>query len=223
MKAMIDDYRVTMPDEVFTTELILAICWEETFFTNLKQSSGTAVGFAQVEPSEFSKLETAEAGAKGYRVTGLPPRRTKDVNGTEVVFLDGTLTDQQSIQVTSALLYHYYFAKNQNQEAALEAYAGVGFSRQIEKDVRDKNITPEKAHKIDPLGVAGRQKKIRGWRECERILLYEVPNMGDVRPKIRDALNASRTFPMNDATWNDKLFQVEDHLPTSVQSLRCFR
>jgi hypothetical protein len=39
-----------------TGELIMAICWEESFFNNVKQQGGTAIGFGQMEPSELRKI-----------------------------------------------------------------------------------------------------------------------------------------------------------------------
>jgi len=36
---------------VFPKELILAICWEESFFQNISQLGGPAVGYGQLEVS----------------------------------------------------------------------------------------------------------------------------------------------------------------------------
>lgn len=203
--------RVQMLKEVFTIELLVAICWEETLFNNIKQDPGTAVGFGQTEPSEFWTLETNDARAKGYHVPALPRRYKVKTTGSEVVTLAGKLSDEQSIQVMSASLCHLYLNLNRSLQAALEGYGGVRFSKNIDQLVQQKKLTAEKAKKIDPLGVAGRLEKIQGWRKCERILLHELPHTpGDGRPVIRQALHASRAFPKNDATWNKILFPEDD-------------
>jgi hypothetical protein len=47
-----------------TDELMMAICWEESFFNNIRQDGGTAIGFGQMEPSELKKIRpdlTADA------------------------------------------------------------------------------------------------------------------------------------------------------------------
>jgi hypothetical protein len=39
-----------------TDHLVMAICWEESYFTNAKQQKGSAIGFGQMEPSELDRL-----------------------------------------------------------------------------------------------------------------------------------------------------------------------
>jgi hypothetical protein len=40
-----------------TGELIMAICWEETFFNNVRQERGTAIGFGQMEPADMKRTQ----------------------------------------------------------------------------------------------------------------------------------------------------------------------
>jgi hypothetical protein len=100
--------RIQMFKDVFTPELILGICWEETFFNNVKQTVGTAVGFGQTEPSNFWILESADARANGYFVSGLPRRQTLKKGKDEITILLGSLSDEQSVQVVSGFLCHLY-------------------------------------------------------------------------------------------------------------------
>jgi hypothetical protein len=202
--------RIQMFKDVFTPELILGICWEETFFNNVKQTVGTAVGFGQTEPSNFWILESVGARANGYFVSGLPRRQTLKKGKDEITILLGSLSDEQSVQVVSGFLCHLYLDAKRDVSSALQNYAGMSFSRKIAGEVARKEITAADAVKIDPLGVAGRQAKIDGWRRCEDILLRQLPAVGDGRPKIREALAASRGFPKEDAAWNKILFPEPD-------------
>ncbi|MHA7777828.1 hypothetical protein [Roseibium sp. M-1] len=95
---------------VFSWELLIAICWEESLFNNREQQGGSAWGFGQVEPSEFYKFETEEAKQRGYYVANLP-RRIKSGNSTKLL---GQLTDDQSVQVVSAALRHNYYSRHHN-------------------------------------------------------------------------------------------------------------
>jgi hypothetical protein len=56
-----------------TDELIMAICWEETFFNNVKQDGGTAIGFGQMEPRELKKVrpDLTEADVLGNHDTSI--------------------------------------------------------------------------------------------------------------------------------------------------------
>jgi hypothetical protein len=210
MLNLIVSKRVSMFAEVFTAELILGICWEETFFNNISQTTGTAVGFGQTEPSNFWMLETANARANGYFVPGLPHRQTIKKGKSQITTLLGSLTDEQSVQVISAWLCHLYLNAKRDVSATLKNYAGMSFSQQIAEKLAKGEITQEESKKLDPLGVVGRQQKIDGWRGCETILLHQLPGTGDRRPKIRDALTASRGFPKDDPSWNAVLFPEPD-------------
>jgi hypothetical protein len=133
--------RVQMYKEVFSPELIIGICWEETFFNNIKQEQGTAVGFGQTEPAEFWKLENDIARARGYNVPGLPRRNTTTASdGTKIVSLAGTLDDGQAILVLTALMVQLYIYLTFSSRAVLEGLAGVSFSRKIAKEVAEGKI-----------------------------------------------------------------------------------
>src|SRR5690348_4811983 len=57
MLALIRAVRYPQLPATFTNELFVSLFWEETFFNNMRQTgAGTAVGFGQVEPSEFLKF-----------------------------------------------------------------------------------------------------------------------------------------------------------------------
>jgi len=206
MYQLVEDNRLPLLADVFTTELILGICWEETFFNNVKQTSGSAVGFGQSEPSEFWKLETANARAKGFFVAHLPRRQKVGNNATHLL---GDLTDEQSIQVTSAMLCQLYFDLSPHRDTVLQAFAGVGFSRNLAMKVSKGEITEDAADKIDPLKVAGRLDKIQGWQNCEQSLLA-LQDDSDKRPRILDALSQSRQFLKNDPDWYAILFPEKD-------------
>jgi hypothetical protein len=136
----------------------MAIAWEESMFNNQEQIGGTAWGFGQVEPSEYYKLQGPQAA---YPVQGLPSVRHYEVkakgkDGKEITLkkarLQGSLTDQQSIQVEISSLMHGYKALG-SKMASLRAYAGIGYAG---PDVPDR------------LSDAGkRQHIIDGWLACE--------------------------------------------------------
>jgi hypothetical protein len=201
MYSLITYKRIHLLEDVFTDELIVGICWEETYFNNIKQDKGTAMGFGQVEPSDFWSLKTEDAQRNGYFVPDLPEARKL---GPGIIVSERPLTDEQSVQVVSATLCHRFFALSAHPQAVLESYAGLPFSRKLAKQVKDKLITPEDAKKIDPLGPEERLQKIKGWQACEKILL-DLPNGGDPRPQIRAALKAARTYPDGEA-WDKILF-----------------
>jgi len=201
--------RVQMYKEVFSPELIIGICWEETFFNNIKQEDGTGVGFGQTEPAEFWKLEKDIARARGYYVPGLPRRNTITASdGSKIVSLAGTLDDSHAILVLTALMVQLYIDLKFSSRAVLEGLAGVAFSRKIAKEVAEGKRTAAAAKSINPLGVSGRLGKITGWLGCENILLHQLPDNADTRPKIREALDASRGFPRTDPEWNRILIRA---------------
>jgi hypothetical protein len=148
-----------------TPELVASICWEESMFNNIPQiKSGTAVGYGQVEPAELYRFSarglqsqspairaTAEAAqAKGYAVYGLPPI-SKVGDQTS---LNGSLNDEQAVQVTMGLLRDLHERKK-GRAKILEAYAGMNF-----KGSQPKNLEGQ-----------GRQAIIDGWVRCEQKLL----------------------------------------------------
>lgn len=215
MYHLIASNRVQMYKEVFSPELIIGICWEETFFNNIKQEVGTGVGFGQTEPAEFWKLENDVARARGYYVSGLPRRNTIIASdGSKIVSLAGALDDGQAILVLTALMVQLYIDLKFSSRAVLEGLAGVAFSRKIAKEVAEGKMTVAAAKSIDPLGVSGRLGKITGWLSCENILLNQLPDNADTRPKIREALAASRGFPRTDPEWNRILFGTDEKVWT---------
>jgi len=97
--------------EIFPDELILAIFWEESTFTNARQIGWKqgAVGFGQVEPSTVT-------------LANLWARRDypSDSNWTPADIL---ASERKGVQITSRVLARYYEALGSVQ-SALNAYAG---------------------------------------------------------------------------------------------------
>src|SRR5262249_59281273 len=58
------------PNDPFSPQLLMAIFWEEGFFTNKRQAGGSAIGFGQAEPAEIPKLTTQRARDLRYQVPG---------------------------------------------------------------------------------------------------------------------------------------------------------
>ncbi|MBN9673970.1 peptidoglycan-binding domain-containing protein [Roseibium aggregatum] len=174
---------------VFSWELLIAICWEESLFNNQEQEKGTAWGFGQVEPSEFYKFETQQARQNGYYVANLPPR-TKVGTATK---LQGKLTDDQSVQVVSAALRHNYYSRKHDKLDALYAYGGVYYKGP------------------SPLSKADRIKIIQGWLNCEKHLQFF--HQGYDRDEIIKGLNMARSFKSREAEFRPILFPLsEDYL-----------
>jgi len=97
---------------VCSKELVLAICWEESFFQNIPQVGGPAVGYGQLEKD-------------GRRIAN------QHLTGNLSNFSEGTFTAQAilSSQQTSIRAISHCLAGLFNslgsQEAALNGYAGV--------------------------------------------------------------------------------------------------
>lgn len=170
----------------FSDRLLLAIFWEETCFNNIHQSGkGTAVGFGQVEPSEFWKL-------KPYGL-GLPPTR-KIVTRTMVSGKEETTTktvagsiptEAQSVQMTACIL-HALRQHFKSQKACLEAYAGLEYAKQ--QEAAKKEIKPSSAE---------RSKIIENWKLCEEALMNIKPfqTYGPSEQEvILKALNTAKPF-----------------------------
>ena len=96
----------------FPIELVLAICWEETFFQNIPQQGGPAVGYGQLEGS-------------GRRIAS--QHLTGNPNAGEGVFNRGAIlaSREVSIQAVSHCLAGLYERLGKNQMAALNGFAGV--------------------------------------------------------------------------------------------------
>ena len=171
--------------------LLLSIFWEESLFNNVRQtSSGTAVGFGQVEPAEMYKFDAANltsqdpamreavksAAANNYLIYHLPKR----VKVGEQTNLVSPLSDITSATVAAASLRHVYETKGRNVQSALDAYAGVGF----------KGKSPARL-----ATDADRRAVIDGWLACaqdlfEKGLVVDKP----AADPVLDALNKSRAF-----------------------------
>lgn len=172
----------------FSDRLLLAIFWEETCFNNIHQTGkGTAVGFGQVEPSEFWKL-------KSYGL-GLPPTRkvvTKYMeNGKEVTVTEtiatSVPTEGQSVQATASIL-HCMRRQFSSQQACLESYAGLSYAKEIE--AKNKVIKPSSAERL---------KIIENRKACEKDLENIKPfqTYGPAEQEIiLKALNKARPFEL---------------------------
>lgn len=137
------------PNDPFTPELLMAIFWEESLFTNVRQKGGgTAIGFGQVEPAEMGKVTTDRAKELGYYVAGVSTSTRE-------------LDDALSVTVPSCYLLHLFHASSaptvaERVDFALKAYAGYWYEG------------PSPLTKEQRLAIIG------GWRRCES-MLSELP------------------------------------------------
>ena len=98
--------------QVCSRELILAICWEESFFQNIPQVGGPAVGYGQLERD-------------GRRIANQHLTRNLSDFSEGVFTAQAILASQQlSIRAVSHCLAGLFDALG-SQEAALKGYAGV--------------------------------------------------------------------------------------------------
>jgi hypothetical protein len=181
-KSFADMYELTFLGnrykEDFSDHLLLAIFWEETCFNNVAQTGkGTAVGFGQVEPSEFWKL-------KPYGL-GLPA--TKKVVVTEnnqqftKTYATAPLSDAQAILATSCTL-HCLRQHFRSREAVCGAYAGLSYA---------------KSNKLASPSYEERLAIIQNWKNCESQLAGIKPFQtysADDQEQIMKALNTARGF-----------------------------
>jgi hypothetical protein len=93
-------------------ELILAICWEESFFQNIKQVGGPAVGYGQ--------LEVSGRRIANQHLTKNPGAGQGIFNGPAILASRNT-----SMQAMSHCLAGLYERLHESQPAALNGYAGV--------------------------------------------------------------------------------------------------
>ena len=98
--------------QAFPKELILAICWEESFFQNIPQDGGPAVGYGQ--------LESSGRRIANQHFTGNP------VAG-EGIFNSGAILGSRdtSVRAISHCLAGLFERLGESQLAALGGYAGV--------------------------------------------------------------------------------------------------
>jgi len=152
------NFRILGPAPI-STELMLAIFWEESpFFNNSLQSeSGTAVGFGQTEPYEFYRFDangklSQLARHRGYLVHGLPLRISL---GPRKAKLTAPLDDFTSVKVACAMVRDLFERGLRSTRSILNAYGSVGY----------KGDQP--AHLATP---GARTKVIQGWLDCEASL-----------------------------------------------------
>jgi hypothetical protein len=98
--------------QAFPKELILAICWEESFFQNISQVGGPAVGYGQLEASGRRIANQHLTGNIGAGEGAFNP--TAILNSPEV-----------SIRAISHCLAGLFDRLGRSQDAALAGYAGV--------------------------------------------------------------------------------------------------
>jgi hypothetical protein len=193
--------------QVFSIELMVAICWEESLFNNIEQQGGTAWGFGQVEPAEMYRCENDDARKYGYYVPGLPPRIvvSRDENNRPTkTKLGGNLTPEQSVKVIAGALCSFYYTVSSSVVGALKAYAGVAFT----------GDQPER------LAAAGaRLAIVQGWLDCETWLkrewkppqkkngVLQLPDYPSDYPTfIKTGLNKARKFELKNKGFDDILF-----------------
>lgn len=98
--------------QAFPKELILAICWEESFFQNIPQLGGPAVGYGQ--------LEVSGRRIANQHFTGNP------VAGEGIFNANAILNSRDvSIRAISHCLAGLFERLGLSQSAALNGYAGV--------------------------------------------------------------------------------------------------
>ncbi|TDU32776.1 hypothetical protein DFR24_2180 [Panacagrimonas perspica] len=98
---------------IFSNELIVAICWEESRFSNIPQLNGPAVGFGQLQKEGLNKANQHRSGNPYAKGPGFFSRET--VLGSEPI----------SISAVSHCLAGYYDGfKTARKNNALKAYAG---------------------------------------------------------------------------------------------------
>lgn len=174
------------PGRPFTPQLLMAIFWEESLFTNTSQVHGTAIGFGQVEPAEMPKITTDRARALGYYVEGVSASTRE-------------LPDDLSVTVPSCYLLHLYHSSDASTvegrvEFALRAYAGVYYEG-------PSSLTRERRLEI-----------VEGWRRCERALLALPLTVAEARrnasPDLEDAYMAAlqHARPFRVETMRERLF-----------------
>ena len=98
--------------QAFPKELILAICWEESFFQNIPQQGGPAVGYGQLEDSGRT---IANQHFMGRLDVGQGRFSAADVLGSR----------DRSINCVSHCLAGLFERLGNSQAAALNGYAGV--------------------------------------------------------------------------------------------------
>lgn len=174
-----------------STELMLAIFWEESFFNNVVQSGGgTAVGFGQTEPYEFWRFDAKGSSSqlakqKGYLVHHLPQRVSI---GRRKARLTAPLDDFTSVKVACAMVRDLFERGKRSKLSILQAYGGVGFTGQ------------QPAHLAAP---GGRMKIIQGWLDCETAL-KSVRQSGSPG-QILSALKKAKSFN-RDKEFEKRLF-----------------
>lgn len=102
----------TEQTQAFPKELILAICWEESFFQNISQVGGPAAGYGQ--------LEISGRRIANQHLTGNPGAGEGVFNAGAILNAPGT-----SISAISHCLAGLYERLGNSQSAALNGYAGV--------------------------------------------------------------------------------------------------
>jgi Putative peptidoglycan binding domain len=110
MLALVNQFHTEPP---FSKELVLAICWEESFFQNIPQLGGPAVGYGQLERD-------------GRRIAN--QHATQNLSD----FSEGSFTGpailasrEKSISAVSHCLAGLFDQLGKSQPAALDGYAGV--------------------------------------------------------------------------------------------------
>lgn len=201
-KSFADMYQLTwlgnQYKEDYSDRLLLAIFWEETCFNNIKQTGkGTAVGFGQIEPSEFWTLQK-------YGLS-LPPTFTekitfKDKNNKEItikkVHAKSALSDALSVKATCCIL-HCMKQTFRTQHGVLGAYAGLEYAKQ------NPDVKPSFEERLTI---------IKNWKSCEEqlsgITPYQTYTTAE-QDTILKALNTARPFGSLKEQFRQVLFPVK--------------
>jgi len=112
MLYLANTYTTTKYSGVFPKELILAICWEETYFQNIRQEGGPAVGYGQLEK-----------GGRRLANQYVLGQYTVDEGEFKDTFI--LARGDTSIRAVSYCLATLYERLGHSRKGALDGYAGV--------------------------------------------------------------------------------------------------
>jgi len=182
-------YTYNFVKATFSDRLLIGIFWEESMFNNTFQvGGGTGVGFGQVEPAEFSRMEEF----------GLMPPPSEKVHGRTRA--TRALSDKEAVQSAAALLGSMFKRLGGNRTSVLRGYAGYQWA------LANPGIAKPTANQ--------RLSIIAGWEACELKLRDIYPFRRPDRAEqdvILDGLNKARPFGARREEMRGLLFRDSDY------------
>jgi hypothetical protein len=182
-------YTYNFMKSTFSDRLLIGIFWEESMFNNVFQiGGGTGMGFGQVEPAEFHRMEEFGLMAPPSEKRGGRTHATR------------ALSDKEAVQTTSALLGSMFKRLNGNRTSVLRGYAGYQWAL--------ANPGTAKPTATQRLSI------IAGWEACELklrdIYPFRRPEKAE-QDVILDGLNKSRPFGARREEMRGLLFRDADY------------